>query len=251
MGSPSPADWAGVDLNNPRDVLRHAIKTYHPKLALACSFSLEDVALVHMAWSIDSSIRIFALDTGRLPPETYECAEELSEKYGLQVEWFFPPQAQVEHLVRSQGLYSFRTSLEARKACCGIRKVEGLKRALSGLEAWITGLRRDQSVTRDALEILETENGRVKINPLRSWTLEETNDYVKRNNIPYNRLFDQGYTSIGCAPCTRAVPQGGGERDGRWWWESAERKECGIHFVERDGETVLVRDSQVDPSSTP
>jgi phosphoadenosine phosphosulfate reductase len=248
MGNPPQQTWKGVDLSNPEAVLRHAFETYHPNLALACSFSLEDVALLHMASSIDTSFRVFALDTGRLPPETYECAEAIRQRYDIEIEWFFPPQAQVEELTNKNGLFSFRESVEARKACCGIRKVESLKRALNGLQAWVTGLRRSQSVTRTELEILETENGRLKINPLASWTLEETKQYVQRNNIPYNNLFDQGYSSIGCAPCTRPVPSGGEERDGRWWWESPEKKECGIHFVERDGEIVLVRESELEPS---
>jgi phosphoadenosine phosphosulfate reductase len=231
-------DWQGVDPGDPRAVLERALDLYHPNIALACSFGLEDVVLVDMLMSIRKDARVFALDTGRLNPETYECAEAIRAKYGLAVEWYFPRHEQVQDLERGKGLFSFRESVENRKECCFIRKVEPLGRALDGLDAWITGMRREQSVTRTDIEVVETDEahgGMVKINPLAGWSLEDTWTYVRTRFVPYNRLHDQGYPSIGCAPCTRAVGPGDDSRAGRWWWEHPEHKECGLHLeVERE-----------------
>lgn len=233
-------DWEGVDLNDPRAVLARALEVYHPQIALASSFSIEDAVVLDLLMELRPDARVFAIDTGRLPPETYECAEALRRRYGVHIEWYFPKHEAVEALVRQKGLFSFRESVENRKECCGIRKVEPLERALSGLRAWITGLRREQSVTRAGLEVVERDDahgGILKINPLAAWTLDDVWAYVRRKNIPYNRLYDAGYASIGCAPCTRAIAPGEDPRAGRWWWERPEHKECGLH-VSRHRDTA-------------
>jgi len=224
--------FRGVDEKNAMNVLARALELWHPKLALASSFSLEDAVVTHMLMDIRKDAVVFALDTGRLNPETYECAEALRRRYGLQIQWYFPERKGVEELERTKGLFSFRESVENRKECCGVRKVEPLRRALSGLDAWITGLRREQSVTRTDLKVIEKDpaNGGIyKVNPLADWTLDDLWKFVRENKIPHNRLYDIGYTSIGCAPCTRAIEPGEDQRAGRWWWENPEHKECGLH----------------------
>jgi phosphoadenosine phosphosulfate reductase len=232
--SPKAAQtWTGVDTTDPGTVLAHALNVYGDRIALASSFSLEDAIVIDLLARIRPEFRVFALDTGRLNPETYECAEALRRRYKVDIEWFFPRNDAVEQLERQKGLFSFRESVENRKECCHVRKVEPLARALSGLEAWITGLRREQSVTRSDLQAVEMDaahGGLVKINPLVEWTLEQCWDYAKQHKLPYNRLYDQGYTSIGCAPCTRAIQAGEDQRAGRWWWESPDHKECGLHI---------------------
>ena len=233
LTSKAAQTWSGVETTDPQAVLSHALAAYGDRVALASSFSLEDAVVTDMLAGIRKDVRIFALDTGRLNPETYECAESIRRKYGVQIEWYFPRHDTVEQLERQKGLFSFRESVENRKECCHIRKVEPLSRALAGLDAWVTGLRREQSVTRSDLEVVECDAGHggiVKINPLASWTLDDLWEYARLRKIPYNRLYDQGYTSIGCAPCTRAIQKGEDERAGRWWWESPDHKECGLHI---------------------
>jgi phosphoadenosine phosphosulfate reductase len=220
---------------SPQEVLRFALDRFHPSIAFASSFGVEDAAVVDMLAKIREDARIFTLDTGRLPQETYEVMEQLREKYGIGIEVHFPDREAVEGLEREKGFYSFRTSLEERKRCCGIRKVVPLGRALDGLEAWITGLRREQAPTRAGVPVFETDHthGRIlKVNPLARWSEGQVWEYVRANRVPYNRLHDQGYPSIGCAPCTRAVQPGEDVRAGRWWWESPELKECGLHRSE-------------------
>ncbi len=233
MTAPDLSTWDGVNLADPEAVLRRALELHHPHIALASSFSLEDAILTAMLAKVRKDARVFALDTGRLDPETYECAEKIRWKYGLAIEWYFPKHEAVQALEREKGLFSFRDSIENRKECCGIRKVEPLGRALQGMSAWITGLRREQSVTRTALAVVETDashGGIFKINPLANWTLEQCWDYARANKIPWNKLYDRGYASIGCAPCTRAIRPGEDQRAGRWWWENPENKECGLHL---------------------
>jgi phosphoadenosine phosphosulfate reductase len=226
-------DWNGVDLADPDAVLERALALHHPAIALASSFSLEDAILVDLLSRRRSDARVFALDTGRLNPETYECAEAIRKRYGIYIEWHFPQHGDVENLERMKGLFSFRESVDNRKECCRIRKVEPLARALSGLTAWITGQRRAQSATRGELRVVEDDaahGGISKINPLAAWTLEDCWAHVRANQVPYNRLYDRNYTSIGCAPCTRAIRPGEDERAGRWWWENGGHKECGLHM---------------------
>jgi phosphoadenosine phosphosulfate reductase len=217
---------------SPEAVLRWALSEFHPDIALASSFGMEDIVLVAMMTDIHPDARVFALDTGRLHEETYEAAEAVRRKLGIRIEWCFPDRVAVEELERSKGLFSFRESLENRHECCRVRKVEPLSRALSGLRAWVTGQRREQAVTRRNLPVVEIDeaHGKIlKLNPLAGWTEQEVREYVRKRGLPVNRLHDIGYPSIGCAPCTRPVAPGEDPRAGRWWWERPEHKECGLH----------------------
>lgn len=226
-------EWAGVEPADAEAVVARALEMYHPAVALASSFSLEDCILMDLLARRRKDARVFALDTGRLNPETYECAEAMGARCGLRVEWYFPQRESVEALERGKGLFSFRESVGNRRECCGIRKVEPLGRALAGLCAWITGLRRGQGVTRSELRVVEPDaahGGIVKVSPLAGWTLDQVRAYVREHKLPHNRLYDHGYTSIGCEPCTRAVRPNEDERAGRWWWEDPEQKECGLHL---------------------
>lgn len=219
----------------PQELLEWGLKEFHPCIALAWS-GAEDVAVVDMLVKINSKARIFTLDTGRLNPETYDLIDRVREKYGIDIEVIFPDARGVEDMVREQGVNLFYQSVENRKLCCNLRKVQPLKRILSTLDAWITGLRRDQAVTRTVLkkiEIDETYGGIVKLNPLAGWSHKDVWDYIHKNNVPYNELHDRGYPSIGCAPCTRPVKPGEDIRAGRWWWESPEGRECGLHIKSR------------------
>lgn len=224
--------FAGVDLLDPAAVLARALERLHPAVSLACSYSMEDVLLVAMAANIRPDVRVFALETGRLPEETAECAAALRAQLGVTVEAYVPEAAALESLLAEQGHLGFRESLDARHACCQVRKVAPLGRALSGLQGWVTGQRRGQSITRAHLEVIEAApkaGEPFKINPLAHWTLAEVQAETDRLGLPRNALYDQGYQSIGCAPCTRAVAPGEDERAGRWWWEQAANKECGLH----------------------
>jgi phosphoadenosine phosphosulfate reductase len=213
------------------EIIAFAIDEFRGKIALASSLGAEDQVLTAMIVQTDPSVRIFTLDTGRMFPESYELLERTSLHFGIRIEVFFPEHSKVEKMVNSRGINLFYESIENRKMCCGIRKVEPLKRAFKGLDAWICGLRREQSVTRAAIEPVEWDgaNGLVKVNPLVDWSGSQIWDYVRKNNIPYHKLHDRGYPSIGCQPCTRAVGPGEDVRAGRWWWEDPEKKECGLH----------------------
>ncbi|MDD2735952.1 MAG: phosphoadenylyl-sulfate reductase [Desulfuromonadaceae bacterium] len=242
----------------PSGILRAGILAANGPVSLACSFSLEDVVIIDIAHQEGLKLGVFALDTGRLNEETYEVADALTERYGLNIDWYFPRHEDVEKLEREKGLFSFRENLDNRHACCRIRKVEPLSRALRGLQGWVTGMRREQSVTRGDLKALErddlnggiltpasgisaltkpfsanqpqnTSSNLLKINPLLNWSEEQLNRYTEEQHLPKNRLYGQGYRSIGCAPCTRAVQPGEDARSGRWWWENPEHKECGLH----------------------
>lgn len=220
----------------PEEILKAGIDAAGGPVSLACSFSPEDIVIIDIAHKAGLSLGLFAIDTGRLHEETYEVAEALTERYRLKIDWYFPRHEEVEQLEREKGVFSFRESLENRHECCHIRKVEPLSRALKGLAGWATGMRRDQSVTRTDLKGIERDDlngGILKINPLIDWSEEEVECYTKEHNLPLNRLFKQGCRSIGCAPCTRPVKPGEDARAGRWWWENAENKECGLHRRER------------------
>jgi len=215
----------------PETILAVALDRY-PNAALACSLGLEDVALVHMASLLPKPPRIFVLDTGRLHPETYDVLEALRQRYGLPIELYFPQAPAVEAYVNANGPNGFLDSVDLRRECCRIRKVEPLSRALAGADAWITGLRRAQGPTRTDLETFEADadhGGIVKVSPLLDWSLEDALAYVETWKVPHNPLHHQGFPSIGCAPCTRAIAPGEDERAGRWWWEHPEHKECGLH----------------------
>ena len=214
------------------EILQAGLAAAAGPVKLACSFSVEDVVVIDLIRELNLPIGIFALDTGRLNEETYEVAEAVSERYGVPIDWYFPERAAVEKLEREKGLFSFRASLENRHECCRIRKVEPLGRALAGLAGWVTGMRREQSVTRAEIAPIEIDTahgGILKINPLVSWTEAEVWAYAEKRRIPLNRLHKLGYPSIGCAPCTRAIKAGEHPRAGRWWWEDPENKECGLH----------------------
>ena len=215
-----------------QEILNWAVDKYGVRLGVACSFGVEDMVLIDMISRTNGQVTIFTIDTGRLPEETYETVDRARSKYGLEFQTWFPKTEDVEQLVRKKGFFSFRESQENRHECCGIRKVEPLQRALAGLSAWTTGLRREQSVTRTTINKVEDDNnhpGLVKINPLADWTEAQVWAYVDEHKVPVNSLHKKNYPSIGCAPCTRAVSPGEDIRSGRWWWENPEHKECGLH----------------------
>lgn len=217
---------------SPKEIFHVGSQIAAGEIILACSFSIEDVAVIDLLQTRLDDLSVFAIDTGRLNEETYEVAEKVSIRYGIKIEWYFPNQHAIEKLEREKGLFSFRKSLENRKECCQIRKVEPLQRALSGAKAWVTGMRREQSLTRANQQPLEIDNvngGILKINPLTFWEEKDVRSYAKENGLPVNSLYTIGYSSIGCAPCTRAIKEGESIREGRWWWESAEHRECGLH----------------------
>jgi len=222
-----------LDDNAAEDVLRYAMQEFDGKVGLASSFGAEDVVLMNMMAKIDAEkAYVFTLDTGRLPYETYSVFDEFKKKYPtLTIHTFYPDTNAVEEMVTQQGPNLFYESIANRKKCCDVRKVDPLKRALSGLDAWITGLRREQSVTRTEVAKVENDTGfgLVKFNPLADWSEADVWEYIRKNNVPYNSLHDKNYPSIGCAPCTRAVKEGEDIRAGRWWWESPDLKECGLH----------------------
>jgi phosphoadenosine phosphosulfate reductase len=210
-----------------------AIKKYHPRLALSCSFgNPEGLVLLDMMHRIEPTSRVYVLDTGRLHQETYDLIDRVRDRYDKTIEVVFPDAGAVEAMVRGHGMNLFYESLEKRQLCCGLRKVEPSRRYLAGLDAYVTGLRRSQNVTRaDArkLELDENLGGIVKVNPLVDWSADRVWGYVREHEVPVNRLHAEGYPTVGCAPCTRAVAAGEDPRAGRWWWENPETKECGLH----------------------
>lgn len=213
------------------DVLAWFLKEYKGHIALASSLGLEDQVLTAMISEIDREARIFTLDTGRLFPETYSLIERTNLTYGIKIQLFFPDYKEVEKMVSTDGVNLFYNSIEKRRLCCHVRKLEPLKRAFAGLNVWICGLRHEQSVTRtDNLMVEWDENNQIlKLNPLIDWTEQQVWEYIRRNGVPYNKLHDQGFPSIGCQPCTRAIKPGEDIRAGRWWWEDPLHKECGLH----------------------
>ncbi|MDR0982128.1 MAG: phosphoadenylyl-sulfate reductase [Culturomica sp.] len=218
-------------ITSAENILRTALEQYSGRIALSSSLSIEDQVLTDILVRLDPAARIFTLDTGRLFPETYTLIDRTNKHYGIHIEVFFPESEAVETMVNGQGINLFYDSLPQRKECCRVRKIEPLRRAFAGLDAWICGLRREQSITRTEVLPVERDeaNDLVKINPLFDWTEQEVWDYIRTHNVPYNTLHDEGFPSIGCQPCTRAVAPGADARSGRWWWESPEHKECGLH----------------------
>ena len=202
-----------------------------PAITMANSLGAEDMVLTDVICTSGLPIEIFSLDTGRLPLETYDLMAKVQQHYGLKLKFSYPQHEAIEAFTREHGINAFYDSVELRKACCHARKVEPLGRALAGKEAWITGLRAQQSTTRTDLPKRQFDegNGLVKFNPLSEWTEKEVWAYIRLNKIPYNALHDKFYPSIGCAPCTRPVSIGEDVRAGRWWWENPETKECGLH----------------------
>ncbi len=219
--------------SNPEEILAYFLKDYDGKIALASSLSIEDQVLTHMMLSIDPKAKIFTLDTGRLFPETHEVLENTNKKYGINIEVYVPDAIRIERMVNDKGINLFYNSVEDRKFCCHVRKIEPLMRALTKLDAWVCGLRSEQSITRINVNAVEWDksNGLLKINPLINWTEDQVWDYIKAHDIPYNKLHDEGFPSIGCQPCTRAIKPDEDIRAGRWWWEEPEKKECGLHVA--------------------
>lgn len=212
------------------DVIAYFLDNFK-NVALSSSLAAEDQVLTDILLKKDKNASIFTLDTGRLHPETYDVMDATNLKYGIKIDVFFPYNENVQKLYKTQGVNGHYESIENRKNCCNIRKIEPLKRALKDVEVWVTGLRSSQSVTRTDMPLVEwDENFNViKVNPLINWSQEDVWDYIKTNKVPYNKLHDQGFPSIGCAPCTRAIKDGEDIRAGRWWWENPEHKECGLH----------------------
>ena len=225
---------ARLEAGTPGDTLKWVDETFGHKAAQMSSFGLEDQALFHMYWTINPDARLMTLDTLRLPTETYSLFDQTKLRYGVDIEFFYPEMNAVTDMVKEHGNNLFYKGVDNRKLCCGIRKVEPLGRALSGLNAWITGLRRDQGMDRGSIDIVEWDeaHGNYKVNPLANWSFEQVREFIDAKEIPYNELHDKGYPSLGCAPCTRAVGPGEDIRAGRWWWESdPNAKECGIHTI--------------------
>jgi len=217
---------------DPEDVLNWAFDRFGERIALVSSFQAEAMVLVDMAVGLNPDVRVITIDTGRLPQETHAIIQETRRRYRIDVEVLVPEAPAVEKMVRKHGINLFYEDVKLRLLCCQVRKVVPLQRALGGLDAWVTGLRREQWATRANIRKIEIDHdhgGIVKLSPLADWTNEEVWDYLRQNDVPYNPLYDQGYTSISCAPCTRPVPAGADPRAGRWWWETGAPKECGMH----------------------
>jgi|TARA_B100002003_G_scaffold102739_1_gene95472 phosphoadenosine phosphosulfate reductase len=216
---------------SPQQVLEWALEKFHPKIALASSFGAEDIVLIDMIKKINPNARIFTLETGRLHKETYDLMDKVKTQFG-NLEVYYPDTVELEDMVRKHGVNLFYNSVEERKLCCRVRKIGSLNRALSNLDAWITGLRQDQAASRNdtpKVEVDSAHRGIIKINPIIDKTSEDIWKYIRENNLPYNALHDSGFPSIGCAPCTRAIKPEEDARAGRWWWEPRDQSECGLH----------------------
>jgi phosphoadenosine phosphosulfate reductase len=227
-----------IDDKDPQEVLAWAIDRFGKELAICCSFQADGCALIDMAHKIDPNIRVFTIDTGRMPQETYDVIDKFRERYGIKTEIFLPDTAVVQQMVTRHGNNLFYNDVNLRLLCCQVRKVLPLRRALMNYSAWVTGLRRDQWATRSNIRKIEIDHdhgGIVKLAPLADWQETEVWDYIRANDVPYNSLYDKGYKSIGCAPCTRAVGEGQDARGGRWWWETGAPKECGMHCAIETG----------------
>lgn len=223
------------------ELVSWAISTYRREFAIATSFQKEGMVIVDLAVRAagPENCRVFTLDTGRLPEETYQMVEAVREHYGILVETVAPLSEELEKMVAVHGPNLFYRSPDLRALCCEVRKVRPFQRKLGELKAWATGLRREQSETRAGVRKAEKVDGRLRLSPVADWSAEQVDGYIRENGVPVHPLYALGYTSIGCAPCTRAVAPGEDERAGRWWWERQSGKECGIHFaangrVERD-----------------
>lgn len=237
------------DDQEPEDVIEWALSTFGDRIAIVTAMQADGMAILDMAAKIKPDVRVITVDTGRLPQETYAYIDEMRKRYP-ETRWDipFPDAAEVEAMVRRRGTNLFRNSVEERMFCCQVRKVRPLLKALEGLDAWFTGLRRDQWASRAAIKKVELDHdhdGIVKINALADWEGDEVDAYIKENGVPLHPLYAQGYTSIGCAPCTRPIKAGENSRAGRWWWETGAPKECGIHCTietgsfEHEAEAIL------------
>ena len=211
--------------------LMNELPNQYKAITFATSMGAEDMVITHVLNKINSPIEIFTLDNGRLHQETYNLIAEINQNYSTQIKVYNPSSNDVENYVSEYGINDFYNSLESRKECCRVRKIEPLKRALSGKDAWITGIRSEQSITRSDIKLIDRDStfNLDKISPLLDWTEDEVWACIKMNDIPYNKLHDHFFPSIGCEPCTRAISMGENVRAGRWWWENPENKECGLH----------------------
>lgn len=220
-----------VDGRQPEEALAQLAARFPGEIVFSTSFGLEDQLITHLIFENNLPIRVFTLETGRLFPETYYTWNRTLERYQKEIQAYFPDTHAVQQLITQKGPSSFYESVENRKECCRIRKIEPLQRALAGAACWITGIRADQSNNRQGMADVEWDstNRLIKFHPIYHWTINEVKAYVKANEIPYNPLHDKGFPSIGCAPCTRAVGEGEDFRAGRWWWEDQSKKECGLH----------------------
>ena len=216
---------------SPQEIVSFFSKEFKGRIAFASSLGAEDQVLTEMIAGIDPDMKIITLDTGRLFQETYDLLDSTRKKYNLNIEVCFPDSLDVEEMVNSGGVNLFYDSVEKRKLCCFIRKTEPLTRALQGMDAWICGLRKDQSITRKDVSVIEWDDIQkmIKVNPLINWSLPQVWEYIHSRRIPYNTLHDKGFPSIGCLPCTRAILEGEDLRAGRWWWEAPGNRECGLH----------------------
>ncbi|MBE9481984.1 MAG: phosphoadenylyl-sulfate reductase [Bacteroidetes bacterium] len=217
--------------SSPQEVISFFLTKYPDKIAFATSLGIEDQVITEMIVSINKSVKIFTLDTGRLFQETYDLIQKTNSRYKINIEIYFPDTKQVEEMVKEKGINLFYESIKNRKFCCHVRKIESLKRVLNKFDVWITGLRKEQSEIRANDKLIEWDklNGLIKVNPLIKWTEKDVWNYIKEKNIPYNSLHNKGFKSIGCVPCTRAVEYSEDSRSGRWWWENDGHKECGLH----------------------
>ena len=231
-------------------VLEQAVREFAP-VCFANSLGAEDMVLTDLIDRHELDIEIFSLDTGRLPQETYNLMQEVAVIYSTPLKVYFPDSAAVERYVTQHGVNGFYESVESRKNCCFVRKVEPLRRALSGKGAWVTGLRRDQAVTRGSLEVssFDADFGLQKFNPLLDWSNKDVWAYIRQYDVPYNKLHDQFYPSLGCAPCTRSITAGEDIRAGRWWWENPESKECGLHVQSASRKQNSAGDLNASPTS--
>jgi phosphoadenosine phosphosulfate reductase len=225
------SNWPDFESLPAAELLAWAMTTYGRAFAIATSFQKEGMVLIDKAAAISPAVRVFTLDTGRLPGETHEMIDAVRRRYGIAVEVVLPDPAAVEPLVALHGTNLFYESAELRRRCCEVRKVRPLAAKLREFEAWAAGLRRSQGESRAAVRKGEAADGRLKLSPLADWTRERVDEYIASRGVPLHPLYARGYTSIGCAPCTRAVAEGEDERAGRWWWERDRAKECGIHFT--------------------
>ena len=218
---------------DPVESLRVLAEQFPGEIVFSTSFGWEDQAITYMIFENDLPIKVFTLETGRLFPETYYVWNRTMEMYGKPIHAYYPNNELLEQMVNAKGPSSFYESVENRKECCGIRKIEPLKRALTGNKCWITGIRAEQSANRLDMDNIEwdEQNNLIKFHPIFDWTIDQVKEYIRQHNIPYNTLHDRGFPSIGCAPCTRAVQPGEDFRAGRWWWEDQSKKECGLHEV--------------------
>jgi thioredoxin-dependent adenylylsulfate APS reductase len=237
-GAEIAAAARALEEQSPQAILRWGMQRFGARLALCTSFQADGMVLLDMAWRIDPAVRVFTIDTGRLPAETYALIDQVRERYGIAIEVYSPDAGQLAAFVGAEGVNPFYRSAALRLRCCAIRKVNPLKRVLGDLDAWVTGLRRDQSLNRRDVQVVELDRehpGLVKLNPVASWSDDEVWDYIRAHDVPVNALYGQGYTSIGCAPCTRAIAPGEDARAGRWWWEQDTLKECGMHCAVESG----------------